>query len=50
MIEDAIADASALRREFDTIVDTGTQPPNAVAFAVLAWLDRHGDAPSRCVR
>jgi hypothetical protein len=50
MIEDAIADASALRRDVDTIVDTGTQPPNAVAFAVLAWLDQHRDAPGRCVR
>ena len=40
MIEDAITDAHVLRQTVTARLDTGTRQPNAVAMAIVKWLQR----------
>ncbi len=48
MIDDALADAAALRVAVQRRVDTGAQSPGQIAQAILSWLhgaDADGHAP-----
>jgi hypothetical protein len=40
MVDEALADAVALRAAIDDRIDTGRHPPHEVAARIVAWLDR----------
>jgi hypothetical protein len=43
MMDEALADAAALRAGISTVVDTGHHPPRHVAERIAAWLERARD-------